>query len=255
MESARTYTVRRIDDASLGWDLSWNRSANLVAFVGSLPGVQTPLEPGDIIRAVNEALDIDGIIEQLNHGAGPFDIVVERFQAEDIPPPPPPPAAVPRTPRLVYREMRSGTALEGVQLLLTEGAVLNPADIRLKETPRYLGLYFDVIVHPARRLVFAHITIAHWRREVPALREIHKERILQRARSGLQEDRFRFVVESVVDLGHRALIALHVHERQHVMMIALGQMADAFFRSMRCHAVPSWRQNYHLSVDGPAARA
>ena len=42
MESARTCAVRRIGDSSHGWCLSWKRSAQLLAFAGSLLGVQAP---------------------------------------------------------------------------------------------------------------------------------------------------------------------------------------------------------------------
>lgn len=251
MEGAFEFTVSRNARAGFDWQVYWKREANLVAVIAVSPTAVGPICRGDIIRSANGDEEMQEIMSHIHLGSGPLHVLVERFSIEDSPCQ----AVFPPPPRTLYRDQRSGDSLEAARLLLSAGETFGFTDWRLKETSMYLGLYFSIISHPARRLLFVHVTIAHWRRPVRQLEEHHKARILDRAKSCLVDRRFEFCGDPIVDLGHRTLVTFHVHENQHKEMLALSQMAFGFLRNLHSRPLPAWHWNYHLSIDGPAGRA
>ena len=60
---------------------------------------------------------------------------------------------------------------------------------------------------------------------------------------------FRYSLEPAIDLVRRVLVTFDVRCRQHATMYALAHVATQFLQTLRCRATPSWRQNFHLSID------
>jgi hypothetical protein len=172
---------------------------------------------------------------------GPCDIEVERFDALE---------AAERPLSLEASEAVGNTKLLAAQMLAEEGVCLRPVDFVLKETSTYLGLYFSLEGGPARQRLAVHVTIAHWENPVVVqLSDEAKKRIVNRAISGLKDGRFRYALVPAVDLGRRVLLTFDVRGRQHETMYALAAMATQFLQKMGCRCTPSWRQNFHLSID------
>lgn len=230
MEIAFTVSVTRVGQSNFGWRLYWNQEANVVAVEEVL--VDGPLRPGDIIRSVNGADTVSEILQCICYEQGPMQLQIERFEVA--------PSTAP---------VLAGAKLLAAQLLREEGTRVRPTEFSLRETANYLGLYFYLDDVPTFRRLGVHITIAHWRDPVIVLGDKYKARIVKRAIEGLGRGQFHFSGSPPIDLGRRVLVTLDVRCRQHATMYILAQMATQFFESMRCRATPSWRQNFHLSID------
>jgi len=247
MENVFEITFSRSRGECLGFEVYCNKDANLVIVAETDLAGPVPVVKGDLVRCANGEALAEDILFQITTGTSDLRLQIERYNIAGAVACASPPKGL---------TLPVDMALDAALILTSENTSMTISDWKVRESPYYLGVYFTIWTFPIRRMVHAHITLAHWHHPVVELQDAHKSRILKKAQDGkhgIFARRLALCDGPVTDLGHRALVTFHVAGHQHQEMSGLSQMATAFLRTLKARPASRWRVNYHLSVDGPAS--